>query len=450
MANAAESSVNRIERARQLAFEVIDECRVQLMMKFRFLDVALWKMDARPAVTQGRYALATDGTHVYYEPYTVIGRFDAGFNEMVRDYLHLIMHCLFRHPFDTTHGEADAWWLVCDVVAENAAMDLCGERFACDLDVERRAAIKELTELCNGRMTPGNLYGLFLRSMKAGRYATDGMLSGGRINELRVLFERDFHKPWPSGKSGIGMTGEKDPAPDDVDADKRTSDSRDMFADSRTSEEEASEQDVYDPAADHDPSESNEDSGYTTDGFDEGENSLTGDERENDDTEDPAQGSDSGEQQGELSQDAEREAKEERSEEQDWEELAKRVEMDLETFSKEWGFEAGNFVKTLTAANRKKVDYTEFLRRFVMRGFGGTDFRPAFSYVNRLIERGELPDMKGVIYFTDGLGEFPEKAPAYDVAFVFMDEGGERLPKVPPWAMRILIDEAGIERLKSD
>ena len=152
---------NRFGRARRLAFEIVDEARVQLMMKFRFLDVAVWKMDLRPVMGQGRNALATDGSSVYFEPYTVIGRFDVGFDEVVRDYLHLVMHCLFRHPFDSSRSRTDAWWLACDVMAESAAMELCGTRFASPLDEERRAAIEEISALCGGRMTPGNLYGLF-------------------------------------------------------------------------------------------------------------------------------------------------------------------------------------------------------------------------------------------------------------------------------------------------
>lgn len=35
-------------------------------------------------------------------------------------------------------------------------------------------------------------------------------------------------------------------------------------------------------------------------------------------------------------------------------------------------------------------------------GEGGTDFRPAFEYVNHLIEQGEFYHLKGLIYFTDG------------------------------------------------
>ena len=72
-----------------------------------------------------------------------------------------------------------------------------------------------------------------------------------------------------------------------------------------------------------------------------------------------------------------------------------------------------------------------------------------FDYVDSLKKRGELKDLKGLIYFTDGYGQFPEKMPEYETAFVFLDEGERETPKVPPWAMKVLIDEDGINRFKT-
>ena len=94
-------------------------------------------------------------------------------------------------------------------------------------------------------------------------------------------------------------------------------------------------------------------------------------------------------------------------------------------------------------------DVDKLMEGFVIRGFGGTDFRPAFDYVEMLRKRGEFADLKGLIYFTDGLGQFPEKTPDYDAAFVFMDEEGRELPPVPPWAMKVVVDEAGLSQLDS-
>ena len=60
-----------------------------------------------------------------------------------------------------------------------------------------------------------------------------------------------------------------------------------------------------------------------------------------------------------------------------------------------------------------------FKDNFAVKGFGGTDFRPAFNYIEKLRQMGELKSLKGVLYFTDGYGIYPEHKPPYDVAFVF-------------------------------
>jgi predicted metal-dependent peptidase len=76
-----------------------------------------------------------------------------------------------------------------------------------------------------------------------------------------------------------------------------------------------------------------------------------------------------------------------------------------------------------------------------LHGFGGTDFRPVFEYVDDLIDRHELIDLKGLIYFTDGYGEFPTRMPSYKSAFVFVDDG-QINPDVPPWAIKLILDES--------
>ena len=49
-----------------------------------------------------------------------------------------------------------------------------------------------------------------------------------------------------------------------------------------------------------------------------------------------------------------------------------------------------------------------FKDNFAVKGFGGTDFRPAFNYIEKLRQMGELKSLKGVLYFTDGYGIYPE------------------------------------------
>ena len=78
------------------------------------------------------------------------------------------------------------------------------------------------------------------------------------------------------------------------------------------------------------------------------------------------------------------------------------------------------------------------LSDFTIAGGGGTDFRPAFSYVSELISDGQLKNMCGLLYFTDGKGIYPVKCPPYKCAFIYLDEYDDNV--VPAWAITMKID----------
>ena len=57
-----------------------------------------------------------------------------------------------------------------------------------------------------------------------------------------------------------------------------------------------------------------------------------------------------------------------------------------------------------------------------------------------LIAEGEFQHLKGLLYFTDGMGRFPAKRPNYDAAFLFLGDQYEDAD-LPPWAMKLVLDE---------
>ena len=79
------------------------------------------------------------------------------------------------------------------------------------------------------------------------------------------------------------------------------------------------------------------------------------------------------------------------------------------------------------------------LRDFTIIGQGGTDFRPAFEHVNRMVKQGEFHRLKGLLYFTDGEGIYPVKRPVYDTAFVFVRDQYTDI-SVPAWAMKVILE----------
>ncbi len=86
----------------------------------------------------------------------------------------------------------------------------------------------------------------------------------------------------------------------------------------------------------------------------------------------------------------------------------------------------------------------DWSRSMKLLGGGGTDFRPVFRHVDALIEAGEFSNMVGLVYFTDGWGEYPDYMPAYRTAFAFYDDDF-RPDTVPPWAIQVVLDKNAIE-----
>jgi len=87
---------------------------------------------------------------------------------------------------------------------------------------------------------------------------------------------------------------------------------------------------------------------------------------------------------------------------------------------------------------RSRADMKRLVDNIEVKGGKGTDFRPVFSYVDYLMDEGEFNKLKGLIYFTDGMGTYPTKKPSYPVAFLFCDD--RYLDReTPAWAMKVYI-----------
>lgn len=84
-------------------------------------------------------------------------------------------------------------------------------------------------------------------------------------------------------------------------------------------------------------------------------------------------------------------------------------------------------------------DWKDYLEHMEVKGHGDTDFTPVFRLVDALREQGELQNLKGLLYFTDGDGIYPEQKPDYETAFVFLNEK-LRKGKAPDWALTLTLD----------
>lgn len=81
-------------------------------------------------------------------------------------------------------------------------------------------------------------------------------------------------------------------------------------------------------------------------------------------------------------------------------------------------------------------DYREKLR---IIGRGGTNFTPVFDRIEKLEAKGEIAELKGLLYFTDGDGVYPKRRPHYETAFVFTDRRFENY-RIPEWIVALCLE----------
>ncbi|MGI5989190.1 MAG: VWA-like domain-containing protein [Lachnospiraceae bacterium] len=75
-------------------------------------------------------------------------------------------------------------------------------------------------------------------------------------------------------------------------------------------------------------------------------------------------------------------------------------------------------------------------KQFRVKGYGGTDFRPAFRYVDGLVREKKLTKLRGMLYFTDGYGIYPKERPSWNTCFVLSGDYDSEI-HVPGWAIRM-------------
>ena len=130
------------------------------------------------------------------------------------------------------------------------------------------------------------------------------------------------------------------------------------------------------------------------------------------------------------------------------------VDTTFDVLSSEGGFFSQTNIHIIQADARVQsdakitcmADLDRWRRSIKLYGFGGTDFRPAFRYVQELRQAGEFDDLQGLVYFTDGWGIYPDRMPPYKCAFVFYDED-HRPELVPPWALQVVLHPGEFESL---
>ena len=556
---------NRVELD-EMGKRILDASRTDLYLSMRFLGPALHSLGF--IMDLSTTTVGTDAAYIRFNPNHLFRLYVDRPRRLNRTYLHMILHCVFRHMFTARKKEdRELWDLSCDI-AVTSIIDSMDYRAVAELTPEFRQRVYDRLQEEIHVLTAERIYQYFLERKR--NYMEELQLAAAFALDDHSFWERmedeENRDPEDGSKSDQDPDDEKkqdrDPgtdSPDEKGADQKTPGDNEEKKDS-----ESTSPDSRDPSGqDRDPGreKSGQDSpsgrnkkdspnGKKKDrGVDPPDRDGKGDgkNRRNSDR-DPGNRDAGGRRQNRRLP----RLKSAEELEGDWKETSRRMEAEILASGKEASDERGSLDRILSISNRRRTDYREFLRKFailrevttidpdsfdygfyhyglemygnmplieeneyremnnlrtlviaidtsascqdvlvqrflnetasVLRSIGqffatssvyivecdehvqqeillhgpddlekyasafhvkggfGTDFRPVFAWVEEKRRTGEIGDMQALMYFTDGMGVYPEKPTDYDTAFVFFNDEEMDDTKVPDWAVRLYID----------
>ena len=445
----------KAEKLNKLAKDVLILSRNTLLVNLRFLDAALSQFEFFPIEES---TLLTDGKHILYNPRYILENYKTAKEIPVRDYLHMVMHCIFRHMYMDPKLNRPYWDLACDIAVENMITELNLKAVTASRErqqVQYIAAIKQELK----HVTAEKIYS----------YLRQTMPDPNRIAEIRGLFYADNHEIWyMTGQeievrfglsSGMGedengtesravmaavWTGISERMQVDLEAFGKQ---RGLLPGSLTQNLQAVNREKYDYTAFLKKfAVMGEAMKINDDEFDYIFYTYGLQLYEKMPLIEPLEYKEikaikefviaidtSGSTSGELVQ--------------KFVQKTYNILKSTESFFTKINLHIIQCDADIQE-DRKitcQEDFDEYLRTMQIRGLGGTDFRPVFEYVEELRKNKEFTNLKGLIYFTDGYGAFPARKPDYDTAFVFIDDDYNN-PDVPAWAIKLVLQKDEIWR----
>ena len=432
----------------RISENVLDISRNRLLVNLRFMDTAL-SFHGR-ALYSGSFS--TDGRILYYDPAFVLRTYSASKELLTRTYLHTVLHCVFCHPFTGVDIDRRLWDLACDIASESVIGELDLPCTRSDDDGRRRDILRKIRRE-TGFLTAEKIYSALRREeLKASD--TDE-----KLRKLEELFMADDHSLWYSGSDQppavqTVLSGDAKLDQDDLtlqDEWKKIAEQIEMeieifakvrgkFASSLVQNLRSVNREKYDYseflrkfAAVNETVKVSDDEfdyiyyNYGLQHYHKMPLIEPLEYREDNKIRDfviaiDTSGSVAGEEVRSFLQ------------------KTYNILKNRESFHNKINVHIVQCDAQIQSDEviHSSEDFDRYLETMEIRGLGGTDFRPVFEYVDRLLKEGVFSDLKGLIYFTDGLGIYPPSKPAYRTAFVFV-ESGYNVPDVPVWAMKVVL-----------
>ena len=472
--------MEKIEKILQLSKDVLSVARNTLIINLRFMDKAISMLDVHESLIVKD--ISVTGKDIIYNPLFILKSFSKERELVPRMYLHMILHCVYQHFWIGVGINRDYWDLACDIAVEQTINDL-------DLDsvrtshVEEQVAELEIFKRKVKYVTADMLY----------RYFLGIQLSGKELVRLKRIFSQDNHSSWYYPlQTQIQEQREYDPQQEtrgkqQLQAGAKPT--RGMVNDTPGNMAEQTKKllDEWKDIAKQmkmDLDTFSKEKGDSSGGLSQNLVAVTREKYDyteflkkfavlgekmkiNDDEFDyifytyglnlygkmpliePLEYKDvkqikefviaidtSGSTSGELVQ--------------TFMKKTYNILKQSESFFTRFNLHVVQCDAEIQEAVKItcQQEFDNYIENMIIKGLGGTDFRPVFSYVDKLIASNEFVNLKGMIYFTDGFGTFPSKQPPYDVAVVYVDDGYEN-PEVPVWAIKLVLQTEDIRRTES-
>lgn len=422
------------ERVRGIGDRILKESRTDLYLSMRFLDLALSALSCE--MRPGARFLGTDGAHLFYDPDHLFVRYRQNRVLINRGYLHCVLHCVFRHLWKRPGEDRELWDLSCDIAMESVLDGIAQRSVRQPQSWFRR----NFYDALRGKLkvpTAEKVYEM-LRGMNP-----DAQARGELAREFRI----DDHSFWPKpGKRPPAGMPPLQQKWDDISRKMQTGMetlSKDPAQNAQTllTQVRVENREKYD---------------YRR--FLRKFAVLREEVRLDPDSFDPVFYSYGMWLYGNLPLIEPQETREARRIEdfviavdtsmscsgalvRSFLEQTYSILKDTESFFRRVNIHIVQCDETVRS-DRKITNGDElrdYMEHFELIGSGGTDFRPVFRYVDELLRKKEFRRLRGLIYFTDGRGVYPEHRPPYDAAFVFLRDDFTD-SEVPPWAMKLILE----------
>ena len=389
------------------------------------------KTNKRDETPQRMFRFGTDGRRLFYDPFHVITIYKAEENGFTRDFMHSLLHCLFRHPFPDERtalpGNRELWDLACDIAVEALIGELEQDFLTCPRQGEQQAMLHLLEAEIGKPLGAERIY----------RWLREKSFSPEEIRTERMHFLGDQHGLWYTSAQGQMLL------PEEITEEWEDLARKTELLMEEMDEENAlsarlgtihrrkipyraflrkfvNQREILKNADEFDYV-------YYTYGL-----SLYGniplieplEYKEDDRIRTIAVAIDtSGSVQGEAVQSF--------------------IEHTCSILFDEALIADAMKIHLIQCDDRIREDtligsrqeLAAYMQTTTVKGLGQTDFRPVFTYLGGLIAEGKIRDFQGLLYFTDGQGIFPAKAPAFPTAFILNREDAQ----VPEWAARYIL-----------